>query len=133
MLSDKRKCAVRKCSDSRPVLRRRQDLQLQQLLLPLPFLRFAHSKPIPRTAETEKEPRKRKRATVALSSSRLFSPSSFVASSIISTIVPIRIRNWKLTSMPCRVATRWFCRVTSILTRMLTRRIVIPSWPTLNS
>ncbi len=53
-------------SGSRLVLRH---LSEQQHLLPHPFLRFAHSNPIPRTAETEREPRKRKRATVALSSS----------------------------------------------------------------
>ena len=53
--------------------------------------------------------------------------------STISMIVPIRIRNWKLTNMRCRVATRWFCRVTSILTKMQTRRIVTLSWLTSNS
>ena len=67
----KKKSAVRRLSDrtfsgSRLVLRH---LSEQQHLLLHPFLRFAHSNLILRTAETAREPRKRKKATVASSSS----------------------------------------------------------------
>jgi hypothetical protein len=71
MQSGKKKTAVRRLSDrtlsgSRLVLRH---LSEQQHLLLHPFLRFAHSNLILRAAETAREPRKRKKATVASSSS----------------------------------------------------------------
>jgi hypothetical protein len=56
----------RRLSGSRLVLRH---LSEQQHLLLHPFLQFAHSNLILRTAETAREPRKRKKATVASSSS----------------------------------------------------------------
>lgn len=57
MQSDKKKFAARRLSGSRLVLRH---LSEQQHLLLHPFLRFAHSNLILRTAVTAREPRKRK-------------------------------------------------------------------------
>lgn len=58
MQSDKKKFAARRLSGSRLVLRH---LSEQQHLLLHPFLRFAHSNLILRTAVTAREPRKRKK------------------------------------------------------------------------